>query len=123
MSEAERFIRALETTYELLTRFDDQEAFEFLDQFLSKEKQMSNDMGGPAFPHTIAEGVQGDRNFPDEFGLAGMTLWDAYAMHALSGLMADSDCDLDPWGMASQVGEYADAMLKERKKRLAGKND
>lgn len=77
--------------------------------------------GGPAFPIVKPNGYVGFEQ--------GMTLWDWYAGHALSGILSDVDNNDLLDDMASANGEgiasvtaviacaYADAMLAERKKR------
>lgn len=81
------------------------------------------DDGGPAFPHTITEGVQGDRNFPYDYSLGGISVWDYYAAHApvspIGTVSGDALISFEqlPESAASEAAEYADAMLAERRKR------
>lgn len=69
--------------------------------------------GGPAFPHTITHGAEGERLLPDEFGLGGMTLRDWFAGQALAGVCSDPDF---AGNVATWCYKTADAMLAERAK-------
>lgn len=66
---------------------------------------MVEDNGGRAFPN------QGDTT-PGNYNYDGMTMWDYYAAHALSGQNI-IDVDL----AVRMASEIADKMLIERKKR------
>ena len=79
---------------------------------------MSNDkMGGPAFPDPARAHPHGH---PDNANGDGMTLWDYYAAAALQGLLAaeEPDSGLTEASFAEQSADFADAMLKERAKRM-----
>lgn len=81
--------------------------------------------GGPAFP---SPGI-GTRQDETQYQRDGMTLWDWYAGHALSGVLNDprtvavcvevsTEKNLDPGDViARTAASVADAMLAERKKR------
>ena len=71
---------------------------------------MSNNMGGPAFP-TDNERQIGSHSYHYE----GMTLWDYYAAAALQRLAGP---DLHAGRVANRAGQFADAMLKQRKIRF-----
>ena len=86
---------------------------------------MTNDKtGGPAFPQRYR--VSGEST---AVGGTGMTLWDWYAGHALSGVLNDprtvavcvevsTEKNLDPGDViARTAASVADAMIAERKKR------
>lgn len=74
--------------------------------------------GGPAFPQVYDE-MEGD--FPDAFGLGGMSLRDYFAAHALAGVLHSADdhdwnkgvfTGASPYAQTAYV--IADAMLAER---------
>ena len=62
--------------------------------------------GGSAFP------------LPDSYTDTGMTLWDYYAAHALQGLLASDPLRYAPDCAADLAGQYAMALLEERKDHI-----
>ena len=78
---------------------------------------MSNEkMGGPAFPTLYGAERANDEN--TLFNVAnGMTLWDYYAAAALTGILASTNSG--DWALLAECSaNQADAMLKERAKRM-----
>lgn len=74
--------------------------------------------GGLAFPNTITSLSEGDRDFPHEFGLGGMTLRQWYAGQAAMGRIATYGADerCEPKHVAEFAFEVADALIAEGKK-------
>jgi hypothetical protein len=71
--------------------------------------------GGPAFPTDQVLSTHGELIQTSDIG---MSLWDYYAGQALTGLAAR--VHLEPQTYTELACEIADAMLKERNKRVGG---
>lgn len=80
---------------------------------------MELDTGGPAFPNSITEdpSAPGERLFPYEHGLGGMTLLDWFAGQALAGNLNDG-AQLER--IAKEGYDIAAAMVAEKRKREKG---
>ena len=94
---------------------------------------MKHNDGGPAFPlqTTVASGLGGTIRL-QEWQQEGMTMWDYYAAHALTGAMknkwtfTNKGKELEstvPEHFALVAGMIADAMIAEREKRGKDEND
>lgn len=78
--------------------------------------------GGKAFPQTLIEIERGKLSL-DEWGAGGMSLRDWFAGMALEcGIVSRRllSCDVEKWAeqIAEDVYTIADAMLKQKEKRI-----